>query len=270
MALVGAVLFAGLGFALLQPNHAGPLKLPIMIFCLAACVILTTLSLVLLRISRNRVAINPDGIWFLARNGRSTFLAWPEVASVKAAEGMQRLILKDATGARIIRVEYQLKNFGALREFILTHTHESVFRDPSDQRIFRTWLGTKIFYAVCSMFFFATSAFAHLGQHAAEASYFLAAMGLFPLLAIPFDPSGINVEDKGLAIIYPLWSRYIAFDSISKISLQDMPTRGNVWVAVVIALRSGKNIRLYRFREGSIAVNGALQSAWERGKASPI
>jgi len=42
-----------------------------------------------------------------------------------------------------------------------------------------------------------------------------------------------------------------------------VPMRGNVWVAVLIERRQGKPVRLFRFREGSVALHDALQSAYQ-------
>jgi len=39
--------------------------------------------------------------------------------------------------------------------------------------------------------------------------------------------------------------------------------KGNVWAAVIINRQNGKPIKLFRFREGSIALRDALQSAWK-------
>lgn len=90
------------------------------------------------RNSRDRIAVNSEGIWYLARNGPSSFMTWSNVATVKADDTMQRLILADASGTRIIRAEYQLENFAALREFILSHT---------DTLAHQASLGTRVFTA---------------------------------------------------------------------------------------------------------------------------
>ena len=76
------------------------------------------------RSSWHRIAVNAEGIWSVRlRNTR--FLAWRNVAHVLANDAMQRLELADASGLTAIQVEYQLKDFERLRNFILSHTTES-------------------------------------------------------------------------------------------------------------------------------------------------
>jgi hypothetical protein len=53
---------------------------------------------------RDSIAVDSEGIWYLPRKGESTFIAWGEVASVSAQDTQQRLVLRDATGGRRIRL----------------------------------------------------------------------------------------------------------------------------------------------------------------------
>ena len=65
-------------------------------------------------------------------------------------------------------------------------------------------------------------------------------------------------------ITYPGWKQNIDFRTISGISLTDIAVgKGNVWAAVIINRQNDKPIKLFRFREGSIALRDALQSAWK-------
>jgi hypothetical protein len=72
-----------------------------------------------------------------------------------------------------------------------------------------------------------------------------------------------------VVIAYPGWRRTIDLHSITGISLKDIPdSKGNVWAAVIINRQNGKPIKLFRFREGSIALRDALQSAWHAAGGS--
>ena len=50
---------------------------------------------------RDSVQANSDGIWYLPRKGEPIFIAWSNVASVKANDTRQRLVLCNATSGRI-------------------------------------------------------------------------------------------------------------------------------------------------------------------------
>ena len=44
--------------------------------------------------------------------------------------------------------------------------------------------------------------------------------------------------------------------------------KGNVWAAVIINRQNRKPVKLFRFREGSVALRDALQSAWKAAGGS--
>jgi len=57
------------------------------------------------------------------------------------------------------------------------------------------------------------------------------------------------------------WKRDIPFSDIGSVTLGDEFDRGNVWAVVTIVLTLGKPIKLYRFREGPLALADALKGA---------
>jgi hypothetical protein len=61
---------------------------------------------------RDSAAANSDGIWYLPRKGEPTFIAWSNVASVKADDTQQRLVLCNATSGRIISWTIGLRILG--------------------------------------------------------------------------------------------------------------------------------------------------------------
>jgi hypothetical protein len=220
----------------------------------------SALTLQSFRRLRDSVAANSDGIWYLPRNGEPTFIAWCNVASVKADDTQQRLVLCDATSGRSIRLEYQLANFGQLRELVLCHTAALTNLRANATNVFhRTWINkaVSLFFAAFLLLFAWLS---HQGQRGS--SLFFIAFACLPLLAITQDPSRVEITREALVIEYPGGKRTIPFGAITRIALDDVPMHGNVWAAVVIERRQGKPIKLFRFCEGSVALHDTLQSAW--------
>ena len=211
---------------------------------------------------RDSVAANSDGIWYLPRKGVPTFIAWCNVASVKADDTQQRLVLCDATSSRTIRLEYQLTDFGRLRELVLSHTAAPTHVRPGAANVFhRTWINKGILLSSTAFLLVCAWLSNHQGQPG-PALFFIAFAG-FPLWAITQDPSRVKCTSEAVVVEYPGWKQTIPFDAIHRIALNDVPMRGNVWAAVVIERREGKPIRLFRFREGSVALHDALLSAWQ-------
>ena len=218
---------------------------------------------------RDSVAVSSEGIWYLARSGKSIFIAWADVAEVKADDTMQRLILRSADGTRAIRAEYQLENFAALRDFVLAHAKELVHLNPSGISVFhRTWIN-KIVLTVFGvpLLLIAMQCYRQGVTDGFMATFLL---GAYAVILIAFDPSSVRVGNEGVVIRYPLWKRTVPFEAITKIALKDESSRGNVWAAVVIETRQKRRISLFRFREGSIALNEALQSGWRACQANQV
>jgi hypothetical protein len=90
---------------------------------------------------------------------------------------------------------------------------------------------------------------------------FIGVAGLF-LVALARDPTRVVITRETVVVKYLGWKRTIPFDTISGIVLADVQDRGNVWAAVIIERRQGGPLKLFRFREGSIALREALDSAW--------
>ena len=89
---------------------------------------------------RDRVAVSSEGIWSMPGKGGATFTAWSEIANVKANDAQQKLVLADKTGRRRIGLEYQLENFGKLREYVVSHTMRPTSLNANAVDVFhRTW-----------------------------------------------------------------------------------------------------------------------------------
>jgi hypothetical protein len=209
---------------------------------------------------RDSVAVNSEGIWYLPRKGEPTFIAWGDVATVSAQDTQQRLVLRDETSRRCIRLEYQLKDFGQLRDFVLHHTEATRLHAPATGVFHRTWINKGILLGATVAFL----SFAWLSLHQGQpvpSLFFVGFAGLF-LVALARDPTRVVITREGVVIKYLGWKRTIPFDAISAITLTDVQDRGNVWAAVIIERRQSGPLKLFRFREGSIALRDALDSTW--------
>ncbi len=209
---------------------------------------------------RYQVAVGDDGIWYLAQKEKPVFIAWRDVAMVRADDTMQRMILADRTCVRTMRLDYQLDNFLALRAYVLSHTTKESRAIPTCNSVYyRTWINKIVLLALAANVTAIAWVSFHQGQKGASL-FFIALVG-FLLQAVIRDPLGLQILPDAIVIKYPGWRRRIAFGAISSIEQCDLSERGNVWAAVVVNVRGDKSIRLFRFREGSLALSEALQEA---------
>ncbi|MGD0832575.1 MAG: hypothetical protein ABR907_16705 [Terracidiphilus sp.] len=251
---------------LVKPER-GSLILSLLSFIL--CGIGLAYSLKVVCYSADRVAVSSEGIWYLPKNRTSSFIAWSDVSVVKANDTMQRLIVTDASARRTIRAEYQLENFAALREFISSHTDELSRQATPVTRVFhRTWIN-KIVLTVFGLPFLILFVQCYR-EGVADGFYFGLALWAGTVILIALDPVTLTIDPESIQISYPLWSRSISFDSIIGIVLKDVSSRGNVWTAVVIERQQKRRVQLFRFREGSIVLKDALESAWRISQASRV
>jgi hypothetical protein len=157
-----------------------------------------------------------------------------------------------------------LDGFQKLREIVLQRTAEST--RLSGEKVFHRTVIHKAIFTVALALFAALFLVSLQGGWA----FRIISAGLLalPVLAITRDPSSLEIGHGEVVIRYPGWKRSIAFADIADIGSEDqMGGRGNVWAAVTIVRKRGKPIPLYRFREGSLALSGALLGALKAQRA---
>jgi YD repeat-containing protein len=210
-----------------------------------------------LRRSRTRIAVNSQGIW-RRQGSRCVFLAWSDVATVRADDVQQRLELTDRREMTTIQVDYHVADFERLRAFILSQSTEQAQLERPGMTVFHHSSGNKLVYtAVAALLFF----FAWQAQHHAGHPLIPALLGVVMLFLVLREPTSVVIGHDGIAIHYVGYQRDISFSSIADVALSDVRFRGNVWAGVLITTNKGARIRLSRFREGSVALFEALQVA---------
>ena len=81
-------------------------------------------------------------------------MPWTEVTAVKADDTWQRLVLLDRNGAKRIRLEYQLQNFGDLRDFVSSGSRKPASAtDASREATFHRTLINKAILTLFAMVF---------------------------------------------------------------------------------------------------------------------
>jgi hypothetical protein len=220
----------------------------------------------LIRRSRRRVAINAMGIWSI--HGKAVkHIAWLNVARVLANDTIQRMELIDRNGTSIIGVDYQLKNFERLRDFIVSHTTENMqFQTHGVSTFHHVW-ELKLIYGISGAFAFLVAWQMHL-HGVGQESILPIVLGAIAIFMILREPVSLSIGHEGIAINYLGFQELIPFKSITGITFSDVKYRWNVWAGVVITTARRRRIRLSRFREGSVALHDALQTAWKQAAAS--
>jgi hypothetical protein len=206
------------------------------------------------------VAVNSEGIWYVPRKGGTTFIGWGDVASVRALDVRQRLVVTDTTGGKKIRLEYQLENFERLRTFVLEHSATARQHAPLNTVFHRNWVNRGVMLAFFG--FFSMTAVCAAIDGVPVTALLLFGLAIPPLISLINEVASVQISNDSITIRYLGWQRSIPFQAITNIGLVDLHSRGDVIATVLIERRSGKPVRLMGFREGSVALNDALCSAW--------
>ncbi len=206
----------------------------------------------------NQFAVDESGIWRLSPKCSPLFIAWRDVGAVRSDDSMRRLIVSDQSRTHTLWLEYQLDNYPLLHDFVLRHTAPATrFKQTSGSVFHGAWV-LKVGMLVCSSPFVAI-ALAQRGWQAASLCLIL--IGLC-LSVVVRDPLSLTIASDRIVIQYPGWKREIAFGNITSVTTDDTSSAfGNPGYLVVIAVKGQKPLKLYRFREGSLAVFEALQGA---------
>jgi hypothetical protein len=156
---------------------------------------------------------------------------------LRADDTQQRLVLLDATGARRVRLEYQLENFGQLRDFVLRHAAVATRLCGAASVFHRTWINKGILLGGAVLLLLIARLSLHQGQPGVSL-FFIGLAGLL-LVALTQDPTRVLITGDAVVIEYPGRKRTIPFNTIREIMLADVYSRGNVWAAVIIERQQG-------------------------------
>jgi hypothetical protein len=215
------------------------------------------------------VAVNSDGLWYLHPGGDAIFIAWSDVGSVRALDFAQRLVVTDTAASKKIKLEYQLENFEKLRAFVLDRTSSMRLHAPALTIFHRNWVNRGFMlgsYAACSL----TALLASRQGQRGDGLLFLG-FAVLSFAGLTQEVASVEILNDAILIKYLGWRRTVPDDGISNIVIVDLHDRGNVHAAVIIKRLHGKPLKLFGFREGSVALHDALSSAWtSRGGQPPV
>lgn len=102
---------------------AGPTHVPLALYTLVIASLGTLAALFILGFMRYRasVAVNSEGLWYVAGKSEPTFIPWRDVSFVEGREMVQGPMLVHARDGAKIRLSSQLEKFGQLKDYVLSH-----------------------------------------------------------------------------------------------------------------------------------------------------
>lgn len=171
------------------------------------------------QLARRNVALDDDGIWYIHLGKEQGLVPWKRISRVKERHVWQCLDLYDDNRKKLIRLEYQLAGFEALRDILYDNFS---LEGPEIQ-------GTAFFKGPWYHAFNVLGAigliilFLFYGMEQNPILGYGAAI-LIVTFVIPqylMATVGVKIRDDSIEILYPLWKRDLRFSEIEDIQLRD-------------------------------------------------
>jgi hypothetical protein len=248
------------------PN--GRRTLPIMVVCGIGYACFVWFFWTCYKRAQDVFLVDDSGITRTAPDGSKFRLLWEDIAAVKPREKFQRLDLYDSTGRRVMRLEYQLENFAALRALLYEKTI-ALYERASQKS---TFYKGKSYYVPMAVSMLIPLAIVLLAatQRATGAAAFSLAITLCLVFVVLKETWRAEIKTQGLVVSSFLSSRKVSWSSIRQIDLGDVRTqRGNTLALVSVILEDGSQIKFTQFEDGSLVLYYALRKAWSGHRAYP-
>lgn len=204
----------------------------------------------------DRLRINDRGITYEPARAEPMALAWNEVAALRDLPHLQRLELHGTDGFSVIRLDYQVEQFDALRQVVLERVDWARIDDHADSVMrlpatFSPSLSIRIIHAVFAAGFGGAAVATCLsGQWAGLVLLPLACLWLL-------DWYALRVEHDQIVIAYPFRTKVVSADDIAEVVMTSF-THKEHGVAesqlpvVKLRLKSGKEVMLGTAKGGAI------------------
>jgi hypothetical protein len=218
-----------------------------------------------LRLAKDTIAVNDQGIWYISPRKTPLFLSWRDVVAVTDQAKGLTLKLWDLTGCRIT-IHHEINNFPVLREFILQHRLRHPDAAPEKMVFTRCARDLLVILGVT----LGTGFTVFFALYVEEAGWLIEivvflAFAILAIVVFSFIPYKIAVNAESIQISCLFRKRDVAWLDISGVSLDEVSSVDGVQEQVVIVERKvGGPIRLSLAQEDSIALYDAIQWAWKR------
>ncbi len=213
------------------------------------------------KISERYIMADSAGLAWLSPNKPRVFIGWSEIGRVQAHDYLQRFDVYDATGRKVMHLDYQLEGFEVLRELLLSHTRhlQSKSLNPS------AFIGSGRLALPLAILFFSAAALFMFHDNAHVYGLLATALAIASLVQWLFwTIMKVYLHDEWIELQYPARRRLIPYTQITGVDFILQPGQyGSKFAVVVLTTADGKKVKLARFKEGSQAVFTAVEAAWK-------
>lgn len=181
------------------------------------------------------IVIDEEGLWYKHKSKNAGLVPWNAIANLNERSWLQCLDVLDANGQKLLRVEYQLDRFEALRELLTTRVgqHKGQVKLPC---YFSKRLDYHLFTVSVLLGFLIAGLYVAIMENNPVMGYLGTAVLLMILInEYLVTPYRVVISGNELTITYPLRSGTVKLSDIISVNLVDAFHQGarhpEVWVA---------------------------------------
>ncbi len=216
------------------------------------------------RMPQSGISVDRDGLWYAHREKRDALVPWSAITAIRESHIGQRFVLLDASGAELIRVEYQLEDFEHLRD-IIYHRVELPRRNVTEPTV----IGRTAGYHAFRLFFIAFGISIAWFVRGDEEAIYAYLIGL--ILAGPWVyeyvayPAKLVISRYTFEIVSPLRKVTLSPADVSNVRVTDKFVRGTRHSFLEVAvLGREKPIKLEAFEVDNHELFRLIK-AWRHG-----
>jgi len=253
----GAALLLGIALLHFDPSQK---SIWIALIDIAVFGFLLWYSLKVWKKSDDYITADGSGLTYVSPKGTQVFISWREIADVRSRDVLQRLEIYNVSGRKLMDLEYQLENFERLRAMIVENG--CLIQSSSARRkTFVRSVRFNIFFFVAFVFFSIMTLWG-LAQRQLIIILIFAVGEAATIVAWLREVQKVVLYDAFFERRFLLWKRRTLYSDIEKVDINNvMDQYMNSVANVIITLHTGKQIELVGFREGSLSLFNALDTA---------
>lgn len=191
-----------------------------------------------------KLCLDEDGIWY-AHGGEASRVPWGCIVGIKERSFLRCLDLLDESGEKLVRAEYELQDFSALREIFLEKVQANLSRSRLKDRFSKSrW--HHVWHALGLLFLAGLAALLFL---ASIKGLFWAVLLVMALVVWEYATTiyAFRITSGGLVFFYPFRQKRIPFSEVTSVTIDDRLVNGHRVPEVSLSLSSRKKpVRLQK------------------------
>jgi hypothetical protein len=241
-------------------NHAGRIVVPIFLAFLSGGYSLRV-WLTLRNLPFIDLVTDNEGIWHKHLGKEQGLIPWEHISGIKERPYLQRLDLIDSSGKLLLKVEYRLLRFEALRSTIFENMDKN--GPVYSRKEFKKGFLYHAYQISVALFFSIFGIFLGVNGHALVGFGGMGLMIAFIIYEYATTAYGVRINPNSFSILYPIVNRNIDYSDISEMGVVDEFDEAyrrlpEVWV---VTLKSKKPFKLKKLGVESNILLSALQRA---------